>query len=35
MRQFWRSLQFWTVLLFVGTTLCIVLAFLERNARGH
>jgi len=35
MSKFWRALQFWTVLLFVGATLCIALASLGRNAGGH
>jgi len=35
MRQIWRTLQFWAVLLFVGATLCIVLAFLLHNTGGQ
>lgn len=29
MKRFWRYVQFWSVLLFVGAVLCIVLAWLR------
>ncbi len=28
MRRFWRYVEFWGVLLFVGAVLCVVLAWL-------